>query len=141
MKLHGSTFADAWINQGQSVKPMFQAVDQMLNASDLSESELCQVLFSANEEYDKAHHFNPHKSTLDSLFDALTVCEYVMTTRFTNNSPNQVKMILVCMELYLKAAVMKLDHWVDPDMITDSEIHILEEEVPRILNHLREIHL
>ncbi len=141
MDTHYFSFSSSWLHEKNGVRPLFKIVDQLFGASHLSEKDLCSAIFRADHEYDKMHNNDKHRSTLEALFDALTICEYVMTTRFTNQTPNQVKMILVCMELYLKASVMKLDKWVDPNLISDSEIEILENEVPKILSHLKEIEL
>lgn len=132
------TYKAHWLFTQDGVGPMFRAVDRLLADPNLSELEMCTAIFNAG----KAYHCptkDQHDSFLESLFDSLAICEYVLTLNLSCPSKKHFNLMLICMEFYLKASMFKFDEWMNPGKITEAEIAQLELELPRILNRLREV--
>ncbi|KAB2813935.1 hypothetical protein [Phaeocystidibacter luteus] len=130
------TYTSDWLYEQDGVRPLFKVVDEALNDTSLTETQLCDAIFSAGKAYHLSSE-DKHASALESLFDALAICEYVLTVRFDKNKvAKHAKLVLICMELYLKASLFKLDEWVNPGRLSEAQLRQLETEVPLILNKL-----
>lgn len=128
-------YTSGWLYDQEGVSPMFRVVDELLNDESLGEDELCRAIFDAGKMY-KSDECDSQQGLLESLFDSLAICEYILTLE---PSPKHANLILICMEYYLKASLFKLDEWLNPGNISESQLQQLETELPLILNKLNRV--
>lgn len=132
------SYRATWLYDQRGVGPLFKAVEKILDDSSLEECTMCDAIFHAGDQYRRIHS-DKHSSVLESLFDALAICEFVLTLESSQKSKRHHRLMLICMELYLKASMFKLDEWMNPGKITDAELLQLEVELSFILGRIEQI--